>query len=74
VRRRLNGCRDDFRTCITGCGIPGEPTAAPPVATPTPMQTEAPAPTAMPTAPPHPTATRTATPKLEPTLTPVVPR
>ena len=59
---------------MTGCGIPTEPTAAPPVATPTPMKTEAPAPTAMPTEPPHPTATRTATPKPEPTLTPVVPR
>jgi hypothetical protein len=75
VRRRLNGCRDDFRTCMTGCGIPTEPTAAPPAATPTAVQTEVPEPTAVPTEPPPPpTATRTATPKPEPTLTPVVPR
>ena len=85
VRRRLNGCRDDFRTCMRGCGISTEPTAAPPAATPTPMKTEAPVPTAVrtevpePTAvptepPPPPTATRTATPKPQPTLTPVVPR
>lgn len=71
VRRRLNGCRDDFRTCMRGCGIPTEPTAPPP----TPVKTEVPEPTAVPTEPPPPpTATRTATPKPQPTLTPIGPR
>ncbi len=69
VRPGLNGCRDDFRTCMTGCTMtepPVEPTVVP---------TVAPAPTAVPTEPPPPpTATRTATPKPQPTLTPSGPR
>lgn len=78
VRAALNACRDAFRTCMNGCGIPPEPT---PVATATPVRTEAPKPTEAPQAtpvptepPPPPTATRTATPKPQPTETPVVPR
>lgn len=76
----LNACRESFRTCMAGCGQPPEPT---PVATATPVKTEAPKATAVKTAVPEPTAvatepprepTRTATPKPQPTLTPSGPR
>jgi hypothetical protein len=58
VRPGLVSCRDDFRSCMTGCVVtvpePTEP--PPPVATATPVPT------------------RTATPKPQPTLTPSGPR
>lgn len=77
VHEALQACRQDFNVCMNGCGIPTEPTPAPPV--PTVAKTEAPLPpTVQPTEPPQPTETprptRTATPKPDPTLTPVVPR
>ncbi|MCC6849812.1 MAG: hypothetical protein IT294_15010 [Deltaproteobacteria bacterium] len=73
VRAGLNTCRERFRTCMNGCGIPTDPTPPPP----TPVKTEAPQPTDVPQPtepPPPPTAVRTATPEPEPTLTPIVPR
>ena len=73
VQEALQACRQKLTVCMNGCGIPSEPTPAPPG--PTVTKTEAPPP---PTEPPQPTEpprpTRTATPKPDPTLTPVVPR
>ncbi|MCC6764658.1 MAG: hypothetical protein IT293_08340 [Deltaproteobacteria bacterium] len=78
VRAGLKACRERFRTCMDGCGIPTEPSpaaTATPVKTEAPKATEVPQPTVVPTEPPPPpTATRTATPKPEPTLTPIGPR
>lgn len=87
VRDGLAACRDAFRTCMNGCGIPTEPTAtagAPtPVKTEGPKPTDGPKPTAAKTDSPEPTPrptdhphepTRTATPHPEPTQTNIVPR
>jgi hypothetical protein len=85
VHDGLAACRDAFRTCMDGCGIP-QPTATAvgptPVKTdgpkptevePTPKETDVPEPTPRPTD--HPLEpTRTATPHPEPTQTNIVPR
>ncbi len=75
VHDGLAACRDAFRTCMDGCGIPTGPTAT--VAGPTPVKTDGPKPTEVestprPTDHPHETdqphePTRTATPHSEPT-------
>ena len=87
VHAGLDECRSTFSTCMSGCGLPGEPT---PVPTASPVRTEhPPEPTVVPTEPPHPTEqphptvvatehppapVKTSTPKPEPTQTAVVPR
>ena len=85
VRAGLDECRATFATCMSGCGLPGEPT---PASTATPVKTEhPPEPTAQPTEPPQPTAAATehppertatpvgtSTPQPEPTATQLVPR
>jgi len=66
VHDGLAACRDAFRTCMDGCGIPAGPTAT--AATPTPVKTEGPKPTEKPkpTEAPGPTAVRTHSPEPTP--------
>ena len=73
VHAGLDACRQAFNTCMTGCGLPVEPTAVPTraPAVPTAVKTEPPPqPTQVPTEPPPvPTPTRTSTPRPQPTAT-----
>jgi len=85
VRAGLDECRKTFAACMSGCGLPAEPT---PVPTATAIKTEhPPQPTVAPTEPAHPTAAatehppertatpvKTSTPQPEPTQTMLMPR
>jgi len=73
VRAGLKACNDAFTTCMSGCGLPPEPTAVPTQGPPqpTPVKTEAPHPTetAVPTEVPVPTETPRPTQKPAPVPT-----